>query len=183
MSNEMSVLPTENRRMRRRLAIVALAMFGFGFALVPFYDQICKALGVNNLAAAEAAAPTNTQIDVSRNVTVEFDGNAHGLPWRVHALDGRVVVHPGELVQVVYEAVNERNHPVTAQAIPSYGPQVAGQYFRKVECFCFQQQTLAAGETRRMPVMFSVDPALPKDIGTITLSYTFFQVAGTEGSK
>jgi cytochrome c oxidase assembly protein subunit 11 len=173
----------ETRRTGWRLSVVALIMFGFGFALVPFYNQICKALGVNNLAAAEAGAPRNTQIDTSRTVTVELDGNVHGLPWRLRPLDRQIALHPGELARAVYEVSNERDRPLTAQAIPSYGPQIAGEYFHKLECFCFQQQTLAAGETREMPVVFTVDPALPKDIKTITLSYTFFEVEGLGGRR
>lgn len=171
----------ENRSMLWRLSAVALLMFGFGFALVPFYDQICSALGINNLAAAEASAPRNTQVDSSRTITVEFDANAHNLPWRFRALERHITVHPGELAHVEFEVANVREEPVTAQAVPSYGPQTAGQFFRKVECFCFTQQTLAAGETRRMPVVFVVDPALPRDVNTITLSYTFFEVPGKGG--
>ena len=172
---------SENRSMLWRLSAVALLMFAFGFALVPFYDHICRALGINNLSAAEASAPRNTQVDRSRTITVEFDANTHDLPWRFRALERHVTVHPGELAQVEFEVVNVREHPVTAQAVPSYGPQTAGQFFRKVECFCFTQQTLAAGETRRMPVVFVIDPALPKDVNTITLSYTFFEVPGKGG--
>jgi len=168
----------ENRATLRRLVVVAVAMFGFGFALVPFYNQICRALGLDNLSTVEASAPRNTQVDRSRTVTIEFDANAHDLPWRFRPLERHVSIHPGELAHVEFEVVNVRNRAVTGQAVPSYGPQQAGQYFRKAECFCFSQQTLAAEETRRMPVVFTVDPALPGDIHTITLSYTFFEVAG-----
>ena len=87
-------------------------------------------------------------------------------------------VHPGELVQVTYDLVNLQNRRVAGQAIPSYAPQQSAQYFRKLECFCFTQQTLAAGEMREFPVVFFIDPALPADVQTITLSYTFFEVAG-----
>ena len=181
MSAEAENKVAENRSMLWRLSAVALLMFGFGFALVPFYEQICSALGINNLAAAEAGAPRNTQVDTSRTITIEFDANTHDLPWRFRALERHVTVHPGELGHVEFEVVNVRDHAITAQAVPSYGPQSAGQFFRKVECFCFSQQTLAAGETRRMPVVFVVDPALPKDVNTITLSYTFFGVPGKGG--
>ena len=170
----------ENLRLLTRLLIVAVLMFGFGFAMVPFYDRICFALGVNSLVARDEA-PANTQVDAARTVTIEFDANAHNLPWRFRPLTRHVEVHPGALVHVEYEVANVRGAPVTGQAVPSYGPAPAGQYFRKLECFCFQQQTLAAGETRRMPVTFVVDPALPKDVNTITLSYTFFEVAGLGG--
>jgi cytochrome c oxidase assembly protein subunit 11 len=171
----------ENRRLSTRLAIVAVGMFGFGFALVPFYNQICAALGVNSLV--ERAEVANTQVDTSRTVTVEFDSNAHNLPWRFRPLVSHVRVHPGELTTVEYEIVNVREAPVTGQAVPSYGPQLAGEYFKKIECFCFTQQTLAPGETRRMPVTFVVDPKLPKSMTSIALSYTFFEVAGRGGKS
>ena len=174
-------LQQENRRLSRRLAVVALIMFGFAFALVPFYNEICVALGLNSIERADALA--NTQVDTSRTITIEFDSNTHNLPWRFRPLQGYVKVHPGELTTVEYEIVNVRQAPVTGQAVPSYGPQRAGEYFQKVECFCFTQQTLAAGETRRMPVVFVVDPKLPKDVDTIALSYTFFEVAGRGGKS
>jgi cytochrome c oxidase assembly protein subunit 11 len=167
----------DNRRMLVKLSVVALAMFGFGFALVPLYEKICQALGVNTLIAPDRAY-ANTQVDLTRSVTIELDANSHDLAWRFRPMLRHLTVHPGELTQIEYEIANVRGTPVTAQAIPSYGPQRAGQYFRKLECFCFAQQTLAAGETRRMPVVFQIDPALPKDVNTITLSYTFFEVAG-----
>lgn len=171
----------ENRRMLLRLSVVAVCMFGFGYALVPFYDAICAALGVNSLVQQDSASPANTQIDASRTVTVELDANAHNLPWNFRPLVRHITVHPGELATVEYEIANVRSEPVTAQAVPSYGPARAGAHFRKMECFCFKQQTLAAGETRRMPVVFMVDPQLPRDVHTITLSYTFFEVAGRGG--
>jgi cytochrome c oxidase assembly protein subunit 11 len=174
-------LKQENRRLSRRLTIVAVGMFGFAFALVPFYNQICAALGINSLV--EKSELSNTQIDVSRTVTIELDANAHDLPWRFRPLVAEVKVHPGELTTVEYEIVNVREAPVTGQAVPSYGPQHAGEYFKKLECFCFTHQTLAAGETRRMPVTFVVDPRLPKDVNTIAVSYTFFEVAGRGGKS
>ena len=172
----------ENRRTLTRLSIIAVLMFGFGFALVPFYDKICKALGVNSLVD-RTDAPVSTQVDATRKITIELDANSHNLPWRFRPLTPHIDVHPGELVHVEYEVANVRGAPVTGQAVVSYGPALAGQYLRKLECFCFQAQTLAAGETRRMPVTFVVDPALPKDVHTITLSYTFFEVAGMQGKS
>ena len=170
----------DNRRTFTRLSIVAVAMFGFGFALVPFYDQICRALGVNSLVE-RSDLPVSSQVDRARLVTIEFDANAHGMPWRFEPAVRHLEVHPGELVNVEYEVANVRGAPVTGQAVASYGPALAGRFFRKLECFCFTQQTLAAGEQRRMPVSFVVDPALPVEINTITLSYTFFEVAGLDG--
>jgi len=172
----------QNRKLSTRLAIVALGMFGFGFALVPFYNQICAALGVNSLVE-RSELPKNSQVDASRTVTIEFDANSRDLPWRFQPNVRHITVHPGEVATVEYEVVNVRGSSVTGQAVPSYGPATAGEYFHKLECFCFQQQTLAAGETRRMPVTFVVDPRLPKDVATISLSYTFFEVAGRGGKS
>ncbi|MDW8469465.1 MAG: cytochrome c oxidase assembly protein [Burkholderiales bacterium] len=174
-------LARDNRRLLVRLAVVAVAMFGFGFALVPFYRAICEALGIDYFVKPDAAGPVNTQVDVSRTVTIELDANAHNLPWRFRPLVNHVSVHPGALVTVEYEIANVRDRPVTGQAVPSFAPRIAGQHFKKLDCFCFTQQTLAAGETRRMPVTFVVDPQLPADIRSIALSYTFFEVAGKGG--
>ena len=175
-------LKERNRKLSTRLAIVALGMFGFGFALVPFYNQICAALGVNSLVE-RSELPKNTQVDTSRTVTIEFDSNTRDLPWRFQPMVRHITVHPGEVTTVEYEVINVRASAVTGQAVPSYGPASAGEYFHKVECFCFQQQTLGPGETRRMPVTFVVDPKLPKDVNTIALSYTFFEVAGRGGKS
>jgi cytochrome c oxidase assembly protein subunit 11 len=174
-------LDRDNRRLSRRLAIVALGMFGFAFALVPFYNQICAALGINSLAQPDTVV--NSQVDTSRTVTIELDSNAHNMPWRFKPVVSHVTVHPGEMITVEYEIINVRGAPVTGQAVPSYGPQIAGEYFKKIECFCFTQQTLAAGETRRLPVVFVIDPKLPKDLNTIAVSYTFFEVAGRGGKS
>jgi cytochrome c oxidase assembly protein subunit 11 len=171
---------TQNRRLSTRLAIVAVGMFGFGFALVPFYNEICAALGVNNIEQKSEAV--NTQIDRTRSITIELDSNAHNMAWRFKPLVNHVSVHPGELTTVEYEVINVRSVPVTGQAVPSYGPQIAGSYFKKLDCFCFTQQTLQPGETRRMPVTFVVDPKLPKDLNEIAVSYTFFEVEGRGGA-
>ena len=173
-------LAQQNRQLFAKLALVAAGMFGFGYALVPFYYQICAAWGVNALGEVREA-PVNTQVDRARVITVEFDANAHGLPWRFRPLVNHIQVHPGELATVEYEVSNERSVAITGQAVPSYGPAYAGEYFKKVECFCFTQQTLAPGETRRLPVTFVVDAKLPAAITNIALSYTFFEVAGRGG--
>lgn len=172
----MSEIAAENRRLFVRLAIGAVAMFGFGFLLVPFYEKICEVTGVNNILQPSRVA--NTQVDTSRLVTVQFDANIHDLPWSFRPLQGSIRVHPGELTTIAYEVANTRAEAITGQAVPSYGPQRAGQYFMKMECFCFTQQTLEAGERRTMPVAFVLDPNLPEDVNTITVSYTFFEIAG-----
>lgn len=171
-----------NRRTLTKLSVVAVAMFGFGFAMVPFYEKLCQALGVNNFITPDTVY-ANTQVDLTRSVTIELDANTHDLAWHFRPMVRHLTVHPGELAQVEFEIANVREAPVTAQAVPSFGPQRAGQYFRKLECFCFTQQTLAGGETRRMPVVFLIDPALPRDVNTITLSYTFFEVPGAKGKS
>ena len=153
-------------------------MFGFGYALVPLYPAVCNVLGINQLGVDEA--PVNTQVDRTRTVGIEFDTNVHDMPWKFKPMVGHLSVHPGELTQVMFEVINTRDAAVTGQAIPSYGPPLAAKHFRKLECFCFTKQTLAPGERRQMPVMFVVDPALPKEISTITLSYTFFVVEGNQ---
>jgi cytochrome c oxidase assembly protein subunit 11 len=165
-----------NSTLLKKLGVIVVAMFGFGYALVPFYDRICEAAGLRNIAQADVLG--NTQVDATRAVRIEFDSNVHELAWTFRALEPVVNVHPGEVRQVEFEVVNATGHALTGQAIPSYGPAYAGQYFKKLECFCFAQQTLAAGETRRMPVVFVVDPHAPADLATITLSYTFFPVEG-----
>jgi cytochrome c oxidase assembly protein subunit 11 len=164
----------------RKLVVVACVMFGFGFALVPFYKKICEVTGINNVLKADAV--TNGQVDTSRSLTVQFDTNVrNNLAWRFTPLETSVRAHPGELVQVLFEIRNDSDRPVTGQAIPSYGPPLAGRYFKKLECFCFTQQTLAPGEVKRMPVVFVIERDLPQDVNTVTLSYTFFEVEGTAG--
>ncbi|MFA9274028.1 MAG: cytochrome c oxidase assembly protein [Candidatus Aquirickettsiella gammari] len=163
--------------MLKKLLIIAVMMFGFGYALIPLYKQICEITGINILTPKDisADAVVNSQVDNSRLVTIEFDANTQG-PWRFRPTVASMQVHPGEMAQVVYEVVNKQSYKMDAQAIPSYAPQQAAAFFKKMECFCFKQQTLEANEARQMPVSFFIDPALPKDVKTITLSYTFFEV-------
>lgn len=168
-----------NAQMLGKLVVVAVLMFGFGYALVPIYKQICELTGVNVLTQKDMKVESvgNTQVDKSRTIVVEFDANAQG-PWRFRPTVASLKVHPGEMAQVVYEVVNTQSRSIDAQAIPSYAPQQASAHFKKLECFCFKQQTLGPNEAKQMPVVFYIDPALPKDVKTITLSYTFFEVGG-----
>lgn len=167
-----------------KLIVVAVLMFGFGYALIPIYKQICELTGVNLLTPKDVALETtvNTQVDMTRTITVEFDANTQG-PWRFRPTVNSLQVHPGEMATVIFEVVNKQPRSVDAQAIPSYAPQQAEQFFKKVECFCFRQQTLGPNEAKQMPVVFTIDPALPKDVKIITLSYTFFEVAGKSKNK
>ena len=165
-----------NRTLLMKLGAIALAMFGFGYALVPFYAKICEATGLRDIDRADEVR--STQVDAARTIRIELDSNVRKLPWTFRPLEPIVGVHPGEVRQVMFEIANTTDRPMTGQAIPSYGPPDAAQYFKKLECFCFSKQTLAPGERRQMPVVFVVDPQLPRDIATITLSYTFFEVEG-----
>ena len=176
----------ENMRMVRKLAVVVAGMFAFGYALVPLYKKICELTGINILALGERQVPggaanvrpANTQVDTSRTITVEFDANARG-PWQFKPAQRSVQVHPGQLTTVMYEFENVQDRIMSAQAIPSYAPRQAAAHFNKLECFCFNQYTLAPGEKKQWPVAFVIDSKLSKDVTTITLSYTFFEV----GSK
>ena len=182
--NRTGALVRDNWRMVGKLAVVTVLMFGFGYALVPIYKSICKALGINVLSLAEIgpqggsrATYKSTQVDLSRSITIEFDANSRG-PWEFKPAMRSVVVHPGELTTVMYEFRNVQNRTMAAQAIPSYAPMQAMPYFNKLECFCFNEYTLKPGESKQWPVVFVIDPKLSKDVKTITLSYTFFEVGG-----
>jgi cytochrome c oxidase assembly protein subunit 11 len=177
-------LKRENFRMVGKLGVIVLGMFCFGYALVPIYKAICEMTGINVLALGDRQIPgatpqmsANTQVDTSRSITVEFDANARG-PWMFKPAVSSIQVHPGELATVMYEFQNVQNRTMSAQAIPSYAPMQAGSHFNKLECFCFSQYTLAPGEKKQWPVAFVIDPKLSKDVTTITLSYTFFEVGG-----
>ena len=182
-------LRRENFKMLGKLAVITVSMFAFGYGLVPLYRAICEVTGINILALAErevpgvgkagknAQLPANSQVDTSRTITVEFDANARG-PWEFKPERRSMQVHPGELATVMYEFQNVQNRRMAAQAIPSYAPRQAQAHFNKLECFCFNQYTLEPGEKKQWPVAFVIDPKLSKDVTTITLSYTFFEVGG-----
>ena len=175
-------LAVDNRRMLGKLVVVAALMFGFGYALVPIYKAICEALGINVLSLSElqtgaAPVPLNGQVDATRTVTIEFDANARG-PWDFKPAQASIDVHPGQVATVMYEFRNRQDRTMAAQAIPSYAPSVAMSHFTKLECFCFAEHVLKPGESKQWPVVFVVGTKLPKDVRTITLSYTFFEVGG-----
>jgi cytochrome c oxidase assembly protein subunit 11 len=177
-------LRRENFKMVGKLCVITLGMFAFGYALVPIYRAICEVTGINILSLSEQQVPgarvqlpANTQVDRSRTITVEFDVNSRG-PWYFKPAVRSLQVHPGELNTVLYEFQNIQNRTMAAQAIPSYAPRHSGAHFNKLECFCFNEYTLAPGEAKEWPVAFIVDPKLPRDVTTITLSYTFFEVGG-----
>ena len=169
-----AALRSDNARMVGKLLVVAALMFAFGYALVPIYRSICNALGINVLSLSERAVPgnsadkRNTQVDLTRTISVEFDANARGV-WDFKPAQRRLDVHPGEVATVMYEFTNTQSRTMAAQAIPSYAPKQASPHFNKLECFCFNEYTLKPGETKRWPVVFVIDSKLPKDVTTITL--------------
>jgi cytochrome c oxidase assembly protein subunit 11 len=180
-----ALLRADNSRMVAKLLVVTALMFGFGYALVPMYKAICTALGINVLSLSDQvvsgrageASKANTQVDVSRTITVEFDANARGV-WKFKPAVSSLEVHPGQLTTVMYEFTNTQDRVMAAQAIPSYAPMQAMAHFNKLQCFCFNEYTMQPGETKQWPVVFVIDSKLPKDVTTITLSYTFFEVGG-----
>lgn len=166
-----------NRRLALKLVGVTALMFGFGYALVPLYNVFCEVTGLNGktgeLSAAQAEA---MKPDLSREVTVEFVTSVNaGLAWEFKAPAQQVVVHPGVVTAVEFEVVNREARDMVGQAIPSVAPSSAARYFSKTECFCFSQQPLQAGRLAKLPVRFVVDPRLPAEVQTVTLSYTFFE--------
>ncbi len=167
-----------------KLVVVTTLMFGFGYALVPLYKAVCTALGINVLTLSDkvvsgrnSSPASNSQVDKSRTITVEFDANSRGI-WKFKPAVSSVQVHPGELTTVMYEFTNTQSRTMAAQAIPSYAPMQAMAHFNKLQCFCFNEYTMKPGETKQWPVVFVIEPKLPKDVTTITLSYTFFEVGG-----
>lgn len=172
-----------NRHLLFKLLVIACAMFAFGYALIPIYKAICEITGINVLAAGERTYQNtisnidvkNTQVDTSREIVVEFDANSAGV-WSFKPAVSSLSVHPGEMTSVLYKFRNTQNRSMKAQAIPSFAPKVAAAHFHKLECFCYEQYTLAPGEEKEWPVVFIVDSKLPKEVKTITLSYTFFEV-------
>lgn len=174
-----------NWQMLMRLSVFALLMFGFGFAMVPYYKKFCEVTGITNLLqpTVKKGEVANSQVDKSRWVTLEFDANTHGMPWQFAPLQRSVRVHPGEMTQVEFQITNNGSGTLVGQAIPSYGPKQVAAFVKKLECFCFRQQALAAGETRQMPVQLVIDPALPAGVNTLTLSYTIFEVPAADMKK
>jgi len=169
-------LELRNRQMVAKLLVIAVGMLGFAYAMVPMYRQICEAIGLSQTRAIGAA---NTQVDASRDVTVELLASTSGLPWRFEAIDRSVRLHPGELATVRYRVVNTLDRPVTAHAVMNTAPALAARYIEKTECFCFANQTLAPGEERVMPVVFRVKSDAPPNLTTLSLSYTFFEAPGS----
>ncbi len=169
-------MQTENKKVIGKLLVLVVAMFSFGFALVPLYDVFCDITGLNgktdNEKAEFAEAPT---VDKSRLITVQFISNLNEqMPWEFKPTTTSIQVHPGEATKIEYFVRNSSHRDIIGQAVPSVAPGIAAAYFQKTECFCFTEQALKAGEERLMPVIFIVDSSLPKELNELTLSYTFF---------
>jgi len=173
-----------NRRANRitaaRLSLVAVFMFGFGYAMVPLYDVFCEITGLNGKTGEISDTDADTlKIDADRLVTVEFDSNVNSeLPWEFRPGKRKIQVHPGEVTEVLFYARNLTGRTNAGQAVPSVAPAKGSVYFSKTECFCFSRQVLGPGERKQMPVRFVIDPRLPESIGVLTLSYTFFPAPG-----
>ncbi|MDD5181374.1 MAG: cytochrome c oxidase assembly protein [Gallionellaceae bacterium] len=168
-----------NRKLVKKLLLAVAAASVFGFAMVPFYDALCKITGLNGKTGGAASAQTvqARKIDTSRFVTVELNGNTmQGLSWEFGANQNKLRVHPGEIVMTAFHVKNPTNQALMGQAVPSVSPGWTAQYFNKIECFCFKQQTLNPGESKEMPLTFFVSPELPKDVKEIALSYAFFPI-------
>ena len=178
MSRHGRKLRRANRRLALKLGAVTVAMFGFGYALVPLYYLFCDIAGLGGKTGrVDAQIAARAHVDTGRTVVVEFTGlAASGLPWEFRPLQGKVTMHPGETKLVEFYARNRANETTTGQAVPSVAPNKAARFFKKVECFCFSRQVLDPEEGRKMPVRFLVSEDLPSDVTVITLSYTFFNV-------
>jgi len=177
----MSAQTATHTHLLLKLGLVVVAMFGFGFAMVPIYNVMCDITGLNgktgNAATDDLSALT---VDEKRVVTVEFvTGTNQGMDWAFRPDVHKMQIHPGKLYTALFYARNNYGIPMVGQAVPSVAPSNAAAYFRKTECFSFTNQRFEAGEEREMPVRFYIDPRLPRDIHTVTLSYTFFDVTDT----
>ncbi len=172
---------TSTRRTATKLFAVAIAMFGFGYLLVPIYNVFCDLTGLNGKTGTISATEVDPDgIDRSRMIAVEFDTNLRQLPWDFEVVDRKVRVHPGEIGEAVFRVRNNADHEIVGRAIPSVAPTQAAIYFDKTECFCFDEQRVKPGEEVEMVVKFVVNTEIPQRFGSLVLSYTFFQVPGSD---
>ena len=169
---------TQIKRTVRKLSLIVLGMCGFAFALVPLYDLFCEITGLNGKTSGPYVFDeASTEPDRSRRIKVNFLTNTNeGMPWKFWSAEGAVRVHPGEAKTVSFFVKNTTNKPMVAQAIPSLVPFTAADFFHKTECFCFEQQLLLPGEEVEMPMRFIVGRELPKNVGSINLSYALFDI-------
>lgn len=170
---------TSIKRLVMRLLLMVVVMFAFGFALVPIYDVMCKAFGINGKTAGQYEG--EQVVDQNREVRVQFLAtNAIDMVWEFRPKGDQLVVNPGAVNEMVFVAFNPSDHPMTAQAVPSISPAEAAQYFHKTECFCFTQQMLQPGERIEMPMRFIVDRDMPKEVKHLTLAYTLFDITARQ---
>lgn len=156
---------------------IAIGMFGFGFALVPLYNVMCKQLGINGKTSGVATVNYG-KVDESRTITIQFLATRNSqMPWVFHPKQRSVRIHPGQNKRIAFYAENTTNKTMTVQAIPSVSPSLAAKYLKKTECFCFTQQTMKAHEGMDWPILFHIDNDLPKNIRTVTLAYTLFDLS------
>jgi len=175
MTDKLIQIADKNKRVMWIGILMAVAMFGFGYALVPLYNVMCKVIGINGKTSNVPSATVSTSIDMSRTITVLFlSTNNESIPWEFHPNQNKITLHPGENKRISYFAKNNSGHRMTVQAIPSVSPGLAAKYIRKTECFCFTQQTFDDKEQHYMPIIFRLDPELPKNVNTVVLSYTLF---------
>lgn len=166
---------TSNIDILKKLLVFSVVMFGFGYALVPIYKKFCEVTGIYELERPDTVSK-KIKVDITREINLQLDANIRGLPWKFKPLQSHIRLHPGKLTEVMYEISNESEETQIGQAIPSYSPKNLERYLKKVECFCFSQQELRGKETKQLPVRFLIDPEMPDDIHTATISYTFFKV-------
>lgn len=165
----------DNSTILKKLLFFTVLMFGFSYAMVPMYEKICEVTGIRQpVADVEILAKETQAVDITRPVTIELDANVHSGILQFKPLQSSVKTHLGEFTEIIYEVINNSSLPITGQAIPSYSPRNLEKYLKKIECFCFTKQVLEPGEIKQMPVKFSIDPQMPIDINTVTISYTFF---------
>ncbi len=175
-------IKNSNKKLLLVLCLTVIGMFGFGFAMIPLYNTLCKSLGINGKTDPNSYVQSGV-IDLSRSIRVEFTTNNNNyLAWDFYPRLRHIQLHPGENILIYFEAQNNSGKQMTVQAIPSVSPSTAAKHLKKTECFCFTRQTFIPGQHRAMPVLFHLDTQLPKDINTITLSYTLFDTTGLKNS-
>jgi cytochrome c oxidase assembly protein subunit 11 len=180
--------PESKKRMKKQLIIMvalSIGMFGFCFALIPLYSVLCKITGLNGKTSGKVEQ-IESQIDKNRTITVELLSTLNAsLPDDMSEFNPKTkkfMIHPGEMIHTTYWVKNLTGQPIVVQAIPSVSPGLAAAHIRKMECFCFQHQILSGLEGKEMPLVFTVDPALPSTIHTVTLAYTLFNVTPQGGA-
>jgi cytochrome c oxidase assembly protein subunit 11 len=167
----------DNSTILKKLFFFSVVMFGFSYAMVPMYEKICEVTGIRQpVANLEAVAKETRAVDMTREISIEFDANIHSAALQFRPLQSSIKTHPGEYTEIIYEVRNNANVAITGQAIPSYSPRNLEKYLKKIECFCFTKQVIEPGEIKQMPVKFAIDPQFPADINTVTMSYTLFVV-------